>query len=245
MVIATPTANKTVKIAKSKPSLNQSKHLLKQKYPNKHDHYSFEDFFAFNVQTGTVTDWNEDRNIFASEDFIIGLIEGLEEEVGSASGVVMYDIGYQWGQRDCTSFRKWFEGEYKTKTKELKNMMRVLDSWWWPFTAQGWGNWDVDMSETKNGFMFVSVFDSAVARTLGDVGKPVCHIYAGLFAGFFSSLIARSLNCIEIQCYSMGEAYCKFLLGKKDRIDSATFWQHEGATAKDIEKKLRKGEYLR
>jgi hypothetical protein len=77
------------------------------------------------------------------------------------------------------------------------------------------------------------------------VGKPVCHIYAGLLAGFFSRLVKKSLNCIEIQCYAMGETYCKFLIGKQDRIDAATFWQNEGANAKDIETKLVKGEYLK
>jgi predicted hydrocarbon binding protein len=218
-------------------------HSLKQKYPKKHDHYSFEDFFHFQSNTGTVTDWNEARNIFTSEDFIIGLIEGLEEEVGNASGVVMYSIGYQWGARDAKFFQQWFEQEYEKKLGNL-NSMFVLEAWWWPFVSQGWGNWEVDMSEQKNGFTFVNIFDSAVARTLGDVGKPVCHIYAGLFAGFFSDLVKKPLSCIEIQCYSMGETYCKFLLGRQDRIDAATFWQNEGATARDIEQRLRNGERL-
>ncbi|MBR8830144.1 MAG: hypothetical protein N5P05_002802 [Chroococcopsis gigantea SAG 12.99] len=221
-------------------------HPLRQKYPKKHHHYCLEDFFSFHTKTGTVTDWNNCRNAFTSEDFIIGLIEGLEEEVGDASGVVMYQIGKQWGLKDADFFRQWFlsEYEYGVGLNQI-NLAYVLEAWWWPFTSQGWGNWDVDMSEQKNGFMFVNIYDSAVARTLGDVGKPVCHIYAGLLAGFFSSLVAKPLNCIEIQCYSMGETFCKFLLGKQERIDAATFWQNEGATARDIEKRLVGGEILR
>jgi hypothetical protein len=43
----------------------------------------------------------------------------------------------------------------------------------------------------------------------------------------------------------MGETYCKFLLGGQERIDAATFWLNEGATAKDIEKRLKAGEVLR
>jgi len=219
-------------------------HSLKQKYPKKHDHYSFDDFFHLQPDAGIVTDWNESRNIFTSEDFIIGLIEGLEEEVGNASAVVMYNIGYEWGMRDAKFFEQWFEKEYEKNIREA-NSMFMLEAWWWPFTTQGWGNWEVDMSDQKNGFTFVSIFDSAVARTLGDVGKPVCHLYAGLFAGFFSELVKKPLSCIEIQCYSMGETYCKFLLGRQDRIDAATFWQNEGATARDIEKRLRNRERLR
>ncbi|MES1024243.1 V4R domain-containing protein [Gloeocapsa sp. BRSZ] len=221
-----------------------SQHPLKQKYAEKHAHFRFEDFFYFQTDAGVVTDWNEGRNLFASEDFIIGLIEGLEEEVGNASTVVMYNIGYEWGNQDAQFFQQWFEKEYQKNILEA-NSMFMLEAWWWPFTAQGWGNWEVDMSEHKNGFMFVNIFDSAVARTLGDVGKPVCHVYAGLFAGFFSHVVKKPLNCIEIQCYSMGETYCKFLLGTQDRINAATFWQNEGATARDIEKRLRYGELLR
>jgi len=230
-------------VASQKQLTFTTKHPLKQKYSTKHDHYSFEDFFYSQSDTGIVTDWNESRNLFTSEDFIIGLIEGLEEEVGDASSVVMYSIGYQWGIRDAKFFQQWFEQEYEKNIRE-SNSMFMLEAWWWPFTAQGWGNWELDMSEHKNGFMFVNIFDSAVARTLGDVGKPVCHIYAGLFAGFFSDVVKQSLSCIEIQCYSMGETYCKFLLGRQDRIDAAAFWQNEGATARDIEKRLRHGERL-
>jgi hypothetical protein len=225
--------------------LKKNQHSLKNKHPKKHHHYCLQDFFSFNRAKGTITDWNESRNILVTEDFIIGLIEGLEQEIGSASAVVMYNIGTEWGKRDAEFFRNWFEKEYEYEKGINEHILPyVLEAWWWPFISQGWGNWDVDMSEQKNGFMFVNIFDSAVARTLGEVGKPVCHIYAGLFAGFFSSLVEKQLNCIEIQCYAMGETYCKFLLGKQDCVDAAAFWQNEGATAKDIEKRLNNGEYL-
>ncbi|MEY2858305.1 MAG: hypothetical protein RLZZ74_2617 [Cyanobacteriota bacterium] len=232
-------------IGRSKDLRFEANHLLKQKYPQRHFHYSLKDFFAFQSDSGTICDWNESRNILVSENFIVGLIAGLEEEVGDASGVLMYNIGEQWGQEDAKFFRNWFIKEYGYEDFSQLNLMYVLEAWWWPFISQGWGNWEVDMSDQKNGFMFINIFDSAVARTLGDVGKPVCHLYAGLFAGFFSDLINKDLGCIEIQCYAMGETYCKFLLGKKDRIDAASFWHNEGATARDIQKKLYNGEYLK
>jgi uncharacterized protein len=153
----------------------------------------------------------------------------------------MYTIGCEWGQKDAFFFEKWFEKEYDCNMRQT-NLMFLLETWWWPFTSQGWGRWEVDMGDRKQGFMFINVFDSAVARTLGDVGKPVCYLYAGLYAGFFTELVKKQLSCIEIQCYSMGETYCKFLLGGQERIDAASFWLNEGATARDIEKRLRAGE---
>ena len=233
-----------IKMPDLKDTFTIQKHPLKQKYPNILHHYSFEDFFYFQHEVGSITDWQDSRNILVSEDFIIALIKGLEQEVGSASSVVMYNIGREWGKRDAAFFKIWFKKEFERDVLQA-NPSLAFEAWWWPFTSQGWGNWEVDLSDQKNGFMFINIFDSAVARTLGDVGKPVCHIYAGLFAGFFSDLVNKDLSCIEIQCYSMGETYCKFLAGKRDRIDAATFWHNEGATAKDIEKRLYNGEYLK
>lgn len=222
-------------------SLPTSSHQLHDRHPRKHNYYSFRDFFQFNSETGGVVDWHGSRNVFTSEDFIIGLQEGLEDEVGEASAAIMYSIGLEWGKYDSLFFESWFEKEFGTSARKA-NLMFLLETWWWPFVAQGWGRWEVDMSDRKQGFMFINVFDSAVARTLGDVGKPVCHIYAGLFAGFFTEMVRKQLSCIEIQCYSMGETYCKFLLGGKERIDAAAFWMNEGATARDIERRLRAGE---
>ncbi|NET53625.1 MAG: 4-vinyl reductase, partial [Merismopedia sp. SIO2A8] len=155
----------------------------------------------------------------------------------------MYTIGNHWGTIDAEFFGQWFQAEFDKSIRQT-NLMFLLETWWWPFTAQGWGRWEIDMGDRKQGFMFINLFDSAVARTLGDVGKPVCFLYAGLFAGFFTEMVKKKLSCIEIQCYSMGETYCKFLLGGQDRIDAAGFWMNEGATARDIEKRLRGGERL-
>ncbi|NJN29918.1 MAG: 4-vinyl reductase [Synechococcales cyanobacterium RM1_1_8] len=212
----------------------------KLKFPQKHNHYGFSDFFRFDPDRGTLVDWNGSQNFLTSEDFILGLIEGLEEEVGDASAAVMYTVGCEWGKRDSFVFEKWFEQEYGRSMRQV-NLMFLLETWWWPYISQGWGRWEVDLSDRQQGFMFINLFDSAMARTLGDVGKPACHIYAGLFAGFFTELVKKQLSCIEIQCYSMGENYCKFLVGGQDRINAAAFWLNEGATAKDIASRLRQG----
>jgi predicted hydrocarbon binding protein len=205
---------------------------------DKHAHYSYRDFFRFNRDQGTIIDWNNTQNLLLSEDFIVGLQTGLEREVGDASAAVMYTIGRDWGIRDAKHFSEWYEREYRIGVKQ-SNLLFLLETWWWPFTAQGWGKWEVETESKQKGFLFINLFDSMVARTLGDVGKPVCHLYAGLFAGFFTAMTSRELGCIEIQCYAMGETYCKFLLGGQERIDAANFWITEGASAREIEQRLQ------
>lgn len=219
-------------------------HLLGQKQPQKHNRYGFRHFFQFNLEQGTLVDWNQSQNILVTEDFILGLVKGLQAEVGDASAIVMYKIGCEWGQKDAVFFEKRFEKEFERSIRQA-NLRFLLETWWWSFAAQGWGRWQVDIGDRKRGFMFIDIFDSAVARTLGDVGKPVCYLYAGLFAGFFTELVKKQLGCIEIQCYSMGETHCKFLVGSQERIDAAGFWLNEGATTFDIKKRLRAGEILR
>ena len=102
-------------------------HKLHQKLPQKHNHYGFRDFFQFDADTGTITDWNDSRNILTSEDFIIGLLEGLEEEVGEASAAVMYSIGLEWGKQDSLFFDKWFEREFGMNTRQA-NLMFLLET---------------------------------------------------------------------------------------------------------------------
>lgn len=225
-------------------TLPKRQHHLQAAHPQRRNHFSLKDFFEYDSSLGSITDWHQSRQVLVTEDFVIGLVQGLEEEVGSASGLVMYKVGEVWGQKDAQVFQSHFEQEYERELRRTA-LTFLLEAWWWPFVSEGWGNWEVDLTEQKNGFMFINIFDSVVARTLGDVGKPVCYLYAGLFAGFFTGLIQKPLGCIEIQCYAMGETYCKFLVGKQDRIDAATFWQNEGATTRDIEKRLRQGELVK
>jgi predicted hydrocarbon binding protein len=203
------------------------------------NHYSRDEFFGFVPAEGAVFDWNDRRNLLVSEDFIVALQRGLEQEAGPASTVLMYELGRRWGTSDFDHFGGWFAREFDTTVEEAP-LKLMLETWWWPFAAQGWGKWELE--DPERGYLVVNLFDSAVAKTLGNVGKPVCHLYAGLFAGFFSQVFKELLSGVEIQCYGMGESYCKFMVGKQDRTDAVEFWLSNGATAKEITRRLEQGE---
>jgi len=215
---------------------------LENRPQRRHNHYSRDNFFTFTPQQGVIQDWNQSRNLLVTEDFIIALQRGLEQEAGPASTIIMYSLGKQWGMRDAQQFRIWFEREFNTRM-EVAPLAFMLETWWWPFTSQGWGKWEIDLeAQQAQGFTVVNLYDSAVAKTLGNVGKPVCHLYAGLFAGFLSVAFQKGLAGLEVQCYGMGEAYCKFMIGAEDRINAAQFWLGSGATAKEITQRLQRGE---
>jgi len=204
-----------------------------------HNYYTREDYFHRD-ENGSLRLYDGQRGILASEDFIVGLHNGLSEEVGDAANLIMYQCGYEWGIQDMKRFGDRMRHEFgggKTDMWEM-NPKFVLETWWWPLTVQGWGSWSLDMSFEKQGMVFVSIQNSAVAKSLEQVGKPVCHMYAGMFAGVFSVFRKEQRNSIEIQCYSMGNDCCKFLIGDEKRVNAAEFWRREGASSNEIMEKL-------
>ncbi len=196
-------------------------------------HYSKSQFFQFDMQRGMIEDYHHQRNLLVGEDFIVSLLKGLEHEVGEAAGWLLYQIGLDWGKQDAVLFQSWFK-EFYNLTIETSNVAFAMETWWWPYTVQGWGTWSLNLSTRESGFFYVDLFDSAVAKSLGYMGKPVCHLYAGLLAGFFSAAFKENLCSTEIQCYAMGNEFCRFLIGSEQRIQAAEFWIASGAKATEI-----------
>ncbi|TVR03862.1 MAG: 4-vinyl reductase [Deltaproteobacteria bacterium] len=203
----------------------------------KHNYYGKSDFLRRTVGDSALQLGYGGVGMMCTEDFIVGLQEGLENEVGEASAVIMYQCGLEWGKVDMQRFEERVQGEFGRSARDM-NVNFVLETWWWPLTAAGWGSWRVDLSRVKQGYIMVDLYNSAVAQSLEPLGKPVCHLYAGMMAGAFSTFIRRELSCIEIQCYAMGEDHCRFLIGSEKRVDAAEFWLSEGARASDIIRRL-------
>lgn len=204
-----------------------------------HCMYDKSKYFNFRPELGEINLATSNRGVNVSEDFIVGLQSGLEEEVGDAAGMIMYQAGFEWGLQDMIAFEQRFEQEFGGRTKISEaNLVFVLEQWWWPLTSEGWGAWSIDFSHRKQGLIFADMYESAVARSLGNIGKPVCHMYAGLLAGVLTYFSKHDLSGIEIQCFSMGMDYCKFLMGAEKRINAASFWVEEGARADEIVERM-------
>lgn len=197
-----------------------------------HNYYELSKFVQ-KVGVGNIVNKYKQRMMYVTEDFIVGFHQALQEEVGDAAGEIMYRCGFEWGREDITNFEKRFATEFGDPLEKMLFDM-VLETWWWPLQAAGWGGWKFDLSHRQEGLIFIDLFDSAVAKSIGNIGKVVCHYYAGMFAAVFSHLARRELSGIEIQCYSMGEDFCKFMIGSAKRVNAAQFWVQEGAPAKDI-----------
>lgn len=205
--------------------------------PVKHNVYTLEDFLRPDASKGAVFTRNAQRAMHVSEDFIVAMQAGLEQEVGDASAVVLYKCGFQWGLADMRRFEATFAKEYGRDAQQA-NLHFLMETWWWPLQVLGWGSWQIDFTKNEQGIVVIDVYDSAVAKSLGEVGKPVCYLYAGMFAGVMTHLSRRPLSGIEIQCYAMGATYCRFIVGSEKRVNAVEFWLEEGASAGDVIAKL-------
>jgi hypothetical protein len=201
-----------------------------------HNYYVADEFFKTDPAQGTIHLRDGQRAAKVNEAFINGLHLGVEEEVGSSSSLLMYRCGQAWAMHDMKRFNDRMRHEFGSGKKDIwqMNMRFVFETWWWPLTIEGYGAWKLDLSFRNRDITVVEIRNSAVAQSMAMAGKPVCHLYAGLFAGAFTFYDRTEREGMEVQCYAMGNDVCKFVIGDKKQVNAVEFWRKEGATAAEI-----------
>ena len=71
----------------------------------------------------------------------------------------------------------------------------------------GWGHLDFDFSSFP---LRVVLSNSQEARWLGPADEPVCHFYAGIVAGYASTISGEDLVATEVECAATGAPQCVF-----------------------------------
>jgi uncharacterized protein len=71
----------------------------------------------------------------------------------------------------------------------------------------GWGHLDFDVESSP---MRVYLSNSQEASWLGPSDRPVCHLCAGIVAGYTSAISGEELAAREVECAAMGAPKCVF-----------------------------------
>ncbi|OGO06240.1 MAG: 4-vinyl reductase [Chloroflexi bacterium RBG_13_56_8b] len=71
----------------------------------------------------------------------------------------------------------------------------------------GWGHLEFELQSKP---LRVLLSNSQEAAWLGPSEKPVCHLYAGIVAGYTSAISGEELHAREVSCKAMGEPCCTF-----------------------------------
>jgi predicted hydrocarbon binding protein len=205
--------------------------------PYDHCHFAADQFFQFDATSGAASNIHGQRLLRVTDNFLRSLSRALNDELGERAPETLYRIGRRWGDADVKAFVPRIEQEYGCAFDKL-GMGAMLESWWWPLRASGWGVWRYDFSHSRNGLVLVELRDSAAAQAAGKTGKPACHLYAGLFAAVFGFLARRELVCAELECVAKGDSQCRFLVATQRRIEVAVSHRDAGATTDEIVRKI-------
>jgi uncharacterized protein len=198
------------------------------------------DHFRHQPDEGAIRLSDGQRAAAASQEFIQHLHESLARDLGDSARHLLYACGYEWGLQDMVRLTHRLRADRGAEGVDLWHMdaKLVLDSWWAPLTAGGWGVWTLDLTALSKGLCFVEVRNSAIAATRTGASAPVCHLYAGLFAGALSFFRREETHATEIQCAAMGHPACEFVVAPGAQIDAIERWQKQGADAAEVRRRL-------
>lgn len=197
---------------------------------------------------GAIRSSDQRRAAAIPVEFVQGLHANLTKELGDAARRTLYACGYEWALQDMVHLNQRLRTEPGSGNLDLWQMDArfVLDSWWEPLSDAGWGVWTLDLTTQAKGITFVDLHQSAVVvppasprppARLG-AGQPVCHLYAGLFAGALSFIERGENHAVEIQCAALGHPSCRFVIGPGAQIDAVESWRQQGIGADEIRRRL-------
>ena len=167
------------------------------------------------------------RLIALPEVLLQAIHTSLEQEVGPAAGLVLFNCGRWWGKNFYRRFSEELSDYYgkPLAQMEMVELLQCLKQCW---KTHGWGTLDLTMDHYQQGFLVVKVCHSAFAETVASGNKPKCFLEAGIFSAFFSELTGRNLNCVQTSCESMGAECNHFVVGLLERLKPIEAWLEEG-----------------
>ena len=200
--------------------------LLKEEYlPG--NYFAPDAYIQGEMELGLLENRKGSRLIAMPETLLEGIYAGLEDEVGPAAGLVLFQCGQWWGKY---FYRRFVEevSEYYSRPladMEMVKFVQCLKQCW---RTYGWGILELDFDYYQQGFLVATVQNSAFAKAGEPKNRPNCFAEAGLLSAFFSQLTDQTLHCVQTTCESMGANRNTFVLGLPERVKVAEAWLEEG-----------------
>jgi predicted hydrocarbon binding protein len=180
------------------------------------------------VNTGRISIGGVDEVIFSSK-FLEAFHRIIEDATGSEAkkNQALYQVGKEggrWEVEEALKHGKWAprvlvalieSGEAAQRLHSdplmarffahtMKMVCRLIIS------EGGWGV--VEEMDFLADPMRVTLLHSNEARWVGPSNKPVCHVCAGVVAGYASAIFLRDLDAVEVACRATGAPKCVFEL---------------------------------
>jgi uncharacterized protein len=180
-------------------------------------------------ESGLIENRQGRRLLALPEALLQGLYNGLTAELGSATGLVLYNCGRKWGKNFYRRFSEEVSSYYQQPVAEMEmiELVQCLKQCW---KAHGWGIIEPNFDRYQQGFLVIQVTNSSFANEIASPNKPSCFIEAGLLSALFSELSGTDLQCVQTACESLGESSNWFILGLPKRLQQASVMVEQGQT---------------
>jgi predicted hydrocarbon binding protein len=196
--------------------------------------------FRHDAAEGAIRLADHQRVVAIAEPLMQHLHFAIIEQLGETAQDALYRAGYEWALQDMLRLTRQLREEADDATFDFwrQDLKGVISRWWTLPEALGWGTATFDFAAAARGLTFVDLRQSIVADAFAGADQPVCHLYAGLFAGALSFCARAERHAVEVQCTAMGQAACKFIVGPGAEIDTAEAWRQQGIAAPEILRRL-------
>jgi predicted hydrocarbon binding protein len=183
---------------------------------------------------------DDQRVVAISEPLMQHLHFAIIEQLGETAQDALYRTGYEWALQDMLRLTRQMREEAAAANFDFwqQDVKGVLSRWWTTPEALGWGSATFDFQSAARGLTFVELRQSIVADAFAGADQPVCHLYAGLFAGALSFFERAERHAVEVQCTATGGNPCKFVVGPGAEVDAAEAWRQQGVAAPEIFRRL-------
>lgn len=157
--------------------------------------YSHKNGLKIDVRNGVVTNRGGTRLIGVSEDFLRGFVAAIENEVGTATQLILRKCGVVFGRRLAQRFENelsTFAG-FATRERPMSEFGVLLKDMW---TTYGFGDISIDWTKGSLGIIPIKLEGSPM-QDIGPKGHVADDLFAGILQGLFSHFTDPGVRCIQ------------------------------------------------
>ena len=141
---------------------------------------------------------------------LAALRAALMRDAGPAAATYLQEAGYAGGDVLFASFTEWLRGRGSEDPAEL-DLPAFEAAATEYFRAAGWGS--LAIGSLGEAVASLDSDDWGEADPASALAQPGCHLTTGMFASFFGRIAEAPLAVLEVECRSMGDQQCRFLIG--------------------------------
>ncbi len=146
------------------------------------------------------------------------LRRALSRDLGERAAVCLQEAGYAAGEQMYESFRAWlptFASVQDPAELDASALGDVLSAF---FEELGWGQ--LTIAPAGRTALAITSPNWAEAEPGENVSLPSCYIASGLFADFMGRLSGTPVAVMEVECRSMNQPHCRFLVGAPETMEA-------------------------